>query len=416
MTAARTAPAISPRCASGEHNRCPGILPGTFCDCSCGHPATVNVRAASAVVLHDRAAYDNDRMFHAQARELLDMLGLVDDGQIVADDVRSNNLGGAHQATGGPTSERPLRTVDGDLDDDVASTRPLTTPPGLRVLPPLPATPPQQPTRPKAKTKTPTRTAPAASAQPTPTETAPKKRRAVAVCGTTGGYARHKRMKEPICDPCREAKNGYWRERDAAQRVEQGRSPATGRKRKAACGTRSGYMRHLRLNEATCPACRAANNRSAANRNPEETRLLAAGVNPEAAAVLANAAPKPTPKVLPPKRIAPVPPPIVHGTPEGWQAHHDRGALPPCEACETAVAPPPKPAGQDVAELLAKAQRSRNTAIATAAARAVGLLVRVQAATAHQLADGRLAERLAAALDDVSRAQARASSRSNGDT
>lgn len=35
-----------------------------------------------------------------------------------------------------------------------------------------------------------------------------------AQCGTTGGHARHVRLKEPICEPCREANrlaNQLWR-------------------------------------------------------------------------------------------------------------------------------------------------------------------------------------------------------------
>lgn len=41
----------------------------------------------------------------------------------------------------------------------------------------------------------------------------PPKRRAVAECGTTGGYDRHQRLREVPCEPCREAKAAYNRER-----------------------------------------------------------------------------------------------------------------------------------------------------------------------------------------------------------
>lgn len=315
MTAA-AASTLSTRCADGEHNRCPGLLPGSFCGCHCGHPATVNVRAAGAVVLHDRAHFDNDRMFHAEAREMLAMLGLVDGREIVADDVRANTLGGAHQATGGTTAERPLRSVDGDLDDDdIASARPLTTPPGLRVLPP-----------------------PAASPAPKPAA-------------------------------CREAKNAYRRGRYAANRDDTA---------------------------------------------AEKKRLVSAGVNPGTASVLA-------------RELAP----IKHGTLGGYVAHSQRKQPIPeddpcgCRAVGTAyfrarraarkaaaavVAPPPKPVS--AAELLAEAQRSPHRSVARAAATGIRLLVQIQTAPPNRV--NRLTAQLADALADVSRAQARAASRTNG--
>lgn len=240
MTAAQATPAISPRCVRGEHNRCPGLLPAAFCGCSCGHPATRNVRAAGAVVLHHRAAYDNDRMFHAQAREMLEMLGLVDGRDITADDLRANNLGGAHQATGGSAGERPLRSIDGDFDEDaVASSKPVTTPPGLRVLPPAAAAP--KPDRPEPKR--------AATARP--------------------------------------------KKRPAPKRAQVTPDPTS----------------------------------------DEKTRLIAAGVNPASAAVLAAGAPK-----SPPDSGAPRPPrqlkPIRHGTLTGYTTHSQRKIpIPPDDPC-----------------------------------------------------------------------------------
>lgn len=74
-------------------------------------------------------------------------------------------------------------------------------------------------------------------------------RTAVARCGTTAGYAGHRRRGE-TCEPCRAANALHTAER--AARVNANGKPA------AACGTEAGYNRHLRRSEPACTPCRDA--------------------------------------------------------------------------------------------------------------------------------------------------------------
>ncbi|TFV90419.1 hypothetical protein [Blastococcus sp. CT_GayMR16] len=383
---------------------------------------TTNERAAATICRH---ATDL-----AEARELLEICGIVEPGgsEILPDQtggIRVPSIGRMANMDGPPPSP---------VDPDEPRARHLTTPPGLRVLPPLSAAPAvRKPPKPK---KAADRDAAddgvrqhGRRTEAKPRADVPRRQRAaVAVCGSTGGYARHKRLKESICDPCREAKNAYWRERDAARRVEQGRPSAGGRKKAADCGTRSGYMRHLRLKEPTCPACRAANNRGTAAGSPEEARLLAAGVNPVAAAVLAAGATGGAPPETPTEGTAPGTigadaagtAPEPSGSGHGYAGPDAQPQVSPSRSHSgeggglgASDAPAAPPAAGD---WLTQAQRSPHRAVARAAALTVGLRLRVETATTAQLADGRLLARLDAALDDVARAQARAPKQGTGDT
>lgn len=50
----------------------------------------------------------------------------------------------------------------------------------------------------------------------------PKRYRAkVAVCGTTGGYYKHKRLAEQPCDPCRTAHSDYQRARHQLRKAQR---------------------------------------------------------------------------------------------------------------------------------------------------------------------------------------------------
>lgn len=69
-------------------------------------------------------------------------------------------------------------------------------------------------------------------------------------CGTTAGWERHYRRKEPPCDACREAKNEARRKACRARGV----APL----KIADCGTASGAHRHWRRGEPVCEPCRAA--------------------------------------------------------------------------------------------------------------------------------------------------------------
>lgn len=77
----------------------------------------------------------------------------------------------------------------------------------------------------------------------------PKRKRAE--CGTRGGYQRHLREKTPICAPCRQANT----DADNLRRTGATKAP----RQPAPCGTRGGYQRHRRNGEAACDACRQAN-------------------------------------------------------------------------------------------------------------------------------------------------------------
>jgi hypothetical protein len=76
-------------------------------------------------------------------------------------------------------------------------------------------------------------------------------------CGTYNGYGAHHRAGTPVCDPCKEARRAYRKERDRAVKAGDGR-----KRRKAfdptLCGTRSGYQQHLRHENTACMDCRRA--------------------------------------------------------------------------------------------------------------------------------------------------------------
>lgn len=121
-----------------------------------------------------------------------------------------------------------------------------TTPAGLRELPPLAKT------RPAAKKTKPARTRASVIQEPSAVRTGNGRR--AAVCGTRSGYQRHLRNGEQTCPACREANTAVQRQRTAALR-----EPGTpsGRQRPA-CGTVSGYSGHVKRHETTCEACKAA--------------------------------------------------------------------------------------------------------------------------------------------------------------
>lgn len=156
---------------------------------------SVNRQAAKAVVLHARD--------HDDARLLLDMLGLVDGPaghEILPDDNRRILV---LDLTGVPVGEAPpARTAP-----DEPPARGVTTPPGLAVLPPLAKQP-----RPKAERQE-------RAAKKRSTSTKPRKQRKAAACGTPSGAVRHAKRKEPVCEPCREARNAAQRKYDSARRA-----------------------------------------------------------------------------------------------------------------------------------------------------------------------------------------------------
>ena len=93
------------------------------------------------------------------------------------------------------------------------------------------------------------------------TEPEPPAGRAVAACGTRSGYQRHLRLREEVCDRCREAARVYGRQ-DAARRAErrQAERAALGLRKgqwahpPARCGTKAARRRHKRRGEE-CQVC-----------------------------------------------------------------------------------------------------------------------------------------------------------------
>jgi hypothetical protein len=74
--------------------------------------------------------------------------------------------------------------------------------------------------------------------------------RQVAECGTKSGYVRHLRVGEVPCEPCQTASAQARRNAPSyVKRVAKPRGPLQ------PCGTNAAYMRHLRHREIPCEAC-----------------------------------------------------------------------------------------------------------------------------------------------------------------
>lgn len=199
---------------------------------------SLNHLAAQAVAVHGGGP-------PSERRELLEMLGLVsEDGQITPDDTRNIDI---HPVGDTTVLDRVGPRVQEVFDRS-------NVPPGLRNLQPLPVEP---------------RRITPSSVEPR--ETRP--RNAVAKCGTLGGRARHMRLKERLCQPCKDAQNAYQREykkrKNAAKAKVTPIRPAPVRKRKTpkirvnpnlpprpeTCGTIAGRSNHLRRGQKMCLAC-----------------------------------------------------------------------------------------------------------------------------------------------------------------
>ena len=78
--------------------------------------------------------------------------------------------------------------------------------------------------------------------------------------GTYKGWNRHRRARQEPCQPCKDAHEkrlaeGRERSRKAGR---EGGAKTAAQRPKAACGTPSGYSRHTRLRETVCDECRDA--------------------------------------------------------------------------------------------------------------------------------------------------------------
>lgn len=252
---------------------------------------SVNRLAARGIV------WNNRHLPVSEVRELLDMIGVIDgpDGRsVLPDDTRSY---AAIDPSTAPGAKDPNFSSPRAFAEDGRRPAGMTTPPGLAHLPP----PEDRPRRKKQRPAPPRADAPAPAGQrlapcgsysaylrhkrrgepvddtcmtgaraywrskstagrdaQNPGRTR-KKSALASACGTMTGYRRHRRNGEDACPECTTAARAEWFAQDEARRQAKGAPRAT-RRTKAACGTRSGYMRHRRLGETACGPCKAANN------------------------------------------------------------------------------------------------------------------------------------------------------------
>lgn len=95
-----------------------------------------------------------------------------------------------------------------------------------------------------------------------------------AKCGTYAGYMRHRSRSETACRPCLDAANARNRANRVAKAAREGREYVPKTCRQAACGTVSGYNRHIRLGESTCGQCRSAKNERNRLQRANRTELV----------------------------------------------------------------------------------------------------------------------------------------------
>lgn len=79
-------------------------------------------------------------------------------------------------------------------------------------------------------------------------------------CGTYKGYKQHYRYGVEVCDPCREARRAYHKERYVPRELKP-------------CGTHAAYRRHITEGTEVCEPCNEANN--AYNRDLYRIRAVA---------------------------------------------------------------------------------------------------------------------------------------------
>ena len=81
-----------------------------------------------------------------------------------------------------------------------------------------------------------------------------RRRNKTPVCGTEGGYQKHRKDKTEYCERCRAAHRVKRQEDLAKQRLKTGRA----KRELARCGTYAAWRRHKRRKEVLDPACLAA--------------------------------------------------------------------------------------------------------------------------------------------------------------
>jgi hypothetical protein len=205
-------------------------------------PTTMKRRAARAVALHAPGT-------PAERRQLLDMLGLLDEAGGIDERQPTVETYVATLGAGNGDSSTARGRFAAHLSEGPDHPETFTSPPALRNLPPLPE-PEPAPRPPRAKKAS--------------TGVKGRPRRAVAdgvlrppthhpeTCGQLKGRRVHARAGEDLCDACRQVFNDWQKERR--------RVPPEQRKRaqRAPCGTPHGVKAHEVRGEEVCADCREA--------------------------------------------------------------------------------------------------------------------------------------------------------------
>jgi hypothetical protein len=199
----------------------------------------------------------------AQRKQLLDMLGLLDDNGHITPDLTADEL---------RTLGTPITAINSDLGEHLplprrgahADTPPplrgALCPPGLRaaIQNTRPATPPAEPAPPvtpaesaPAKTRAPRQPRPHAPKPPRPAQP-------LAPCGTEAAHRRHVKHHEPIDQACRQARNEAGRRRAKTRRQALIAAGLATARQPARCGTPGGYKKHAREGTQKCGPCLAA--------------------------------------------------------------------------------------------------------------------------------------------------------------
>lgn len=331
-------PALSRRCAAGQHPRCSGHP----CGCRCGHPTWANARAAKAVALAEELP-DSVRL------ELMAMIGAVDpDGR----EILPNGVGGATTGSAQPKGA--------GMGGKVKLSDPALGPPrdrsavpaGLRDLPPAAdETPHRAARRQQPRPARPTTTHTHQPSSVTPRKPPPGK----------GSAAVPGRATDPAGGA---AARPNGRPRKTAVGTAPERAPVKGRRAPGA----------------------------APQVSPSRTRTGEGGGRG------APDAPAPPPATRRPP--GPKPKPIPHGTVRGYFAHYRRRELPVCAPCQDAYNRdrPSQTTTEDairratakadqltdaIGRALARAQRDPIPSVAVAAAAAVGALQSLRVALAR---------------------------------
>lgn len=198
----------------------------------------------------------------AEAKQLLDALGLLDDsGHALAPDPAAEAPQVMLQPPGGAKGGLPTKSRLTNIHEPPRRPETFTSPPALRNLPP---------TEKKPSAKSAAKPAPKVIAAPPPPQTEPRAPKAAAprpekrngalapptpdpMCGVTlGGRSRHTRLGEGMCQACREFFNAYQR-----VRKDKLRDPTKVRRHRGRpdCGTASGAKAHIIRGEQVCQPC-----------------------------------------------------------------------------------------------------------------------------------------------------------------